>query len=78
MVMLMAYANFQDRSSSAWAALEPGGPLPPIDAVLIREPGRGEGQLNQRRPTSQPSPLPKPTGKDLIEDELEWTTVSLR
>ncbi len=76
MVMLMAYSNFQDRFLLCLGApLEPDGPYPPIDAVVIPEPGRGDGQQNQRRPTSRPSPLPKPTGKDLIEDDLEWTGV---
>jgi alkylhydroperoxidase family enzyme len=73
---LMAYSNFQDRFFLCLGApLESDGPYPPIDAVLLREPGRGEGQQNQRRPTGQSSPLPKPTGKDLIEDDLEWTGV---
>jgi alkylhydroperoxidase family enzyme len=72
MVMLMAYSNFQDRFLlSLGAPLETNGPLPPVDVVPIREPGNG--QQNQRRPTNQSTPLPKPTGKDLIEDDLEWT-----
>ena len=76
MVMLMAYSNFQDRFLLCLGApLESEGPLPPIDAILIPEPGRGDGQQNQRRPTSRPSPLPKPTGSDVIEDDLEWTGV---
>jgi alkylhydroperoxidase family enzyme len=75
MVMLMAYANFQDRFLLCLGApLETDGSLPPVDVVAIREP-RGD-QQNQQRPTGQTSPLPKPTGKDLIEDDLEWTGVT--
>jgi hypothetical protein len=71
MVMLMAYSNFQDRFLLCLGApLETNGPLPPVDVVPIREPGNG--QQNQRRPTNESTPLPKPTGKDLIEDDLEW------
>ena len=35
-----------------------------------------DSQQNQRRPSGPSSPLPRPTGKDLIEDDQEWTGVT--
>ena len=71
MVLLMAYSNFQDRLLLCLGSpLEPNGPLPPIEVVLPTESAASQANA---RPTTLPSPLPKPTGKDLIEDDLEWT-----
>jgi alkylhydroperoxidase family enzyme len=71
MVLLMAYSNFQDRILLCLGApIESGGPLPPVDAVFT---GSLSGVEMIQRPATRPSPLPKPTGSDLVEDDLEWT-----
>ena len=76
MVLLLACANFQDRLLLCLGApLEPNGPLPPIDSILVRDPNVGQGQYQQRS-VSPYSPLPKPTGNDLVEDDLEWISVT--
>jgi len=74
MVLLMAYANFQDRLLLCLASpLEPGGPLPPIDVVFVPE----ATATKMIRPLpSQASALPNPTGKDLVEDDPDWASVS--
>ena len=42
MVILMAYANFQDRLLACLGSqLEPGGPLPPVEVVVSRQPESG-------------------------------------
>ncbi|WP_422922903.1 carboxymuconolactone decarboxylase family protein [Singulisphaera sp. PoT] len=73
MVILMAYSNFQDRLMlSLGAAIEPNGPLPPVEVVVIQEPAG----TRPPRQASQPSTLPKPTGNDLVEDDLEWIGIT--
>jgi alkylhydroperoxidase family enzyme len=74
MVLLLAYSNFQDRILICLEApIEPGGPLPPVDVAF------GPAALTSTTtppPALQKSPLPKPTGKDLVEDDPEWTALS--
>ncbi len=74
MVLLMAYASFQDRLLLCLGSpLESGGPKPPIEVVFVPE-AVATKMLRPR--ASQVSPLPKPTGKDLVEDDAEWASVS--
>jgi alkylhydroperoxidase family enzyme len=77
MVQLMAWANFQDRLVLCLGSpIEPGGPLPPLDVVFA------PGFLITRQPDTGPKPAqqkvtPAPgAGKDLIEDDSEWTSIS--
>jgi alkylhydroperoxidase family enzyme len=74
MVLLMAYANFQDRLLLCLGSpLESGGLTPPIEVVFVPE----AMATKMLRPLpSQVSALPKPTGRDLIADEAEWASVS--
>jgi alkylhydroperoxidase family enzyme len=76
MVLLLAYANFQDRVLLCLGAtVEPGGPLPPVEAVF--DPGSFESRTTSATPPPLVrSPLPKPTGKDLVEDDPEWAALS--
>jgi alkylhydroperoxidase family enzyme len=73
MVLLTAYANFQDRLVLCLGSpLEPGGPLVPLDVTFA------PGALAPKMlafPKSK-STLAEPTGKDLIDDDREWTGVS--
>ena len=74
MVLLMAYSNFQDRLLLCLgSAVEPGGPRPPLDVVFAPE--AMESKMPRPLP-SQVSALPKPTGRDLVEDDPEWTSLS--
>jgi alkylhydroperoxidase family enzyme len=77
MVQLMAWANFQDRLVLCLgSSVEPTGPLPPLDVtfkpgfLITRQPAARGGQ-----PQNKPS-LPPGAGKDLIEDDSEWTEIS--
>jgi alkylhydroperoxidase family enzyme len=73
MVILMAYANFQDRLLLCLGSpVERGGPLPPVEVVVSPQPAGGPA----KRPIGQPSPLTNPTGHDLIEDDLEWISIT--
>ena len=73
MVILMAYANFQDRLLLCLGSpLEPGGPLPPVEVVVTPEPGQRPAQAAD----GPASPLTNPTGHDLVEDDLEWISVT--
>ena len=73
MVILMAYSNFQDRLLLCLGSpLEPGGPLPPVEVVV--SPDKPSGP--PKRPTGQASPLNNPTGNDLVEDDLDWISVT--
>ncbi len=74
MVLLLAYSNFQDRFLLCLnAPLEPGGPLPPIDVAFAPE---SYVTKTTPPPPLKKSPLPKPTGTDLIEDDPEWKLLS--
>jgi alkylhydroperoxidase family enzyme len=77
MVQLMAWSNFQDRLVLCLgSALEPGGPLPPLDVtfapgfLISRQPTSGRGQAQG---TAAPPPS---AGKDLVDDDSDWTAVS--
>ena len=74
MVLLTAYSNFQDRLVLCLgSSVEPGGPTPPLDVVFAPE----AVESKMARPMPSPvSPLPKPTGKDLVEDDPDWISVS--
>jgi alkylhydroperoxidase family enzyme/thiol-disulfide isomerase/thioredoxin len=74
MVLLMAYANFQDRVLLCLgASVEPGGPLPPVDVAF--DPASFTTRTTPP-PAPVKSPLPKPTGQDLVEDDPRWSEVS--
>jgi alkylhydroperoxidase family enzyme len=74
MVLLLAFSNFQDRFLiSLGAAVEPGGPLAPLDVSF--EPSSLTSRTTPP-PPRQKTALPKPTGSDLIEDGPEWTTAT--
>lgn len=74
MVLHLAYANFQDRLLLCLgAAVEPGGPLPPVDVSF--DPAAFTSRTTPP-PALQKSPLPKPTGQDLVRDDPEWSAVS--
>jgi alkylhydroperoxidase family enzyme len=74
MVLLTAYSNFQDRLLLCLgSSVEPGGPRLPVDVVFAPE------AVESKMPRPLPSPvsaLPKPTGKDLVEDDPDWTSLS--
>jgi alkylhydroperoxidase family enzyme len=74
MVLLMAYSNFQDRLLLCLGSpLEAGGPRPPVDVVFAPE----AVENKMPRPLPSPvSPLPKPTGKDLVEDDPDWALLT--
>lgn len=76
MVLLLAYANFQDRVLLCLGAeVEPGGPLPPVDVVF--DPASLTSKTTPPPPPSlNTSQLPKPSGKDLVEDDPEWAGLS--
>ena len=70
MVLLMAYSNFQDRFLLCLGApLESGGPMPPVDVAFSPE---SYVTKTTPPPPLKKSPLPKPSGTDLIEDDPEW------
>ncbi len=74
MVLLMAYANFQDRVLLCLgAAVEPGGPLPPVDVAF--DPASFTTKTTPPPPPVK-SPLPKPSGRDLVEDDPRWLEAS--
>jgi alkylhydroperoxidase family enzyme len=77
MVQLMAWANFQDRLVLCLGSpMESSGPLPPLDLVftpgflITRQPASGQGQAPQKVPSAPGA------GKDLVEDDTEWTSIS--
>jgi alkylhydroperoxidase family enzyme len=83
MVLLAAYANFQDRLLLALGvAVEPGGPLPPIK-VHFRNPSPpakpdGVAQAARATPKRKPSPpAPNPPAVPEKIDDPEWTSISL-
>ena len=76
MVLLLAYANFQDRVLICLGAqVEPGGPLPPIEISF--DPASFASKTTPPPATAlQKYALPKPTGKDLVDDDPEWSELS--
>lgn len=74
MVLLLAYANFQDRLLLCLgAAVEPGGPLAPVQVTFT--PASFTVKMTPP-PPRQPSPLPPPSGKYLVADDPEWSGLS--
>jgi alkylhydroperoxidase family enzyme len=74
MVLLMAYSNFQDRLLLCLGSpMEPGEPKPALDVEF--DPTAFAVRMAMP-PPSEASPLPKPTGKDLIEDSADWTSLT--
>jgi hypothetical protein len=71
----MAYANFQDRILICLGATaEPNGPLPPVDVAF--DPAAFASRTTPPPAAAQRSPLPRPTGSDLIDDEPEWASTT--
>jgi alkylhydroperoxidase family enzyme len=74
MVLLMAYANFQDRLLNCLGApIEGGGPMTPVEVAF--KPEVLSARTNPAAPPVIP-PLAKATGKDLIEDDEEWASLT--
>lgn len=74
MVLLMAYSNFQDRFLLCLdAPIEDRGPLAPVDVHFSPD---SFDIKTTRPPELKKTPLPKPTGKDLIDDDADWAKVS--
>ena len=74
MALLLAYSNFQDRLLLCLgAAVEPNGPLSPLGVAF--EPAATTSRTTPPLPR-QKTALPKPTGKDLVEDSPEWTATT--
>jgi alkylhydroperoxidase family enzyme len=72
MVLLLAYANFQDRLVTCLGSPpEPEGPRPPLEVVF--HPGTLQGHM-PGFPRSR-SELGKSTGKDQVEDDPAWARV---
>lgn len=74
MVLLMAYANFQDRLLIVLGApVEEDGPIPPVEVSFAPE------SLSAHSPPVAPPAipdLPEPTGRGLIDDPAGWTVFS--
>jgi alkylhydroperoxidase family enzyme len=69
MVLLMAYANFQDRLVLCLGSpLELGGPKPPIDVVFAK--------AAISVPPGDPPPLPPPSDAGSIEVDPEWASLT--
>ena len=80
MVLSVAWANFQDRLVLCLGSpLEPGGPLPPLDVVFAPGHAHHPGALppSGARPASNQASSPPVAGKDLVEDDSEWTNTLL-
>ena len=74
MVLLMAYANFQDRLLICLGApIEEGGPMMPVEVAF--KPEILSARTNPAVPPVIP-PLPKAAGKDLVDDDPEWASLT--
>lgn len=74
MVLLLAYSNFQDRLLLCLdAPLEEGGARVPVEVVF--SPASFVAQTTPP-PALKKTPLAKPTGKDLVEDDPQWSATS--
>ncbi len=74
MVLLVAYANFQDRVLLCLgASVEPNGPLPPVDVAF--DPASFSIKTTPP-PLFAKRALSKPAGKDLVEDDPHWAELS--
>jgi hypothetical protein len=76
-VLVAAYANFQDRLLLALGAtVEEGGPLPPLKVHLRSQAGNGNGSTKKDKPeriVSEPAKNPPPLPEKL--DDPEWTSL---
>ena len=73
MVLLLAYSNMQDRFLlSLGAPLESDGPIPPVDVAFAPE---SFVTKTTPPPPLKKTPLPKPTGTDVVDDDPEWNAV---
>jgi alkylhydroperoxidase family enzyme len=73
MVLLLANANFQDRLLLCLGAtVEPGGPLPPLDVTFEAK----TFTIRTTPPIPRKATLPRPTGKDQVDDDPQWAGVS--
>ena len=71
MVLMIAYTNFHDRLLLCLGAdVEPGGPQPAVNVTFPPEAFVIKDDTAAR--ASKKSPLSKPMGVDLIEDDPEW------
>lgn len=73
MVLLLAYANMQDRFLLSLAApIEPDGPLPPVEVTFSPD-----SFVTKTTPPPPPrkTALHKPTGSDAVEDDPEWNAI---
>jgi alkylhydroperoxidase family enzyme len=75
MVLLMAYANFQDRLILCLGATieQEDGPLAPVDVSFPPEAYQFE---TSERPPLDDAPLPTPTGSDDVGDDAGWSAVT--
>lgn len=78
-VLVAAYANFQDRLLLALGvAVEPGGPLPPVKARFRKPPAAKKSAAapkeKPKRQVSPPATNPPPVPERV--DDPEWTAVS--
>jgi alkylhydroperoxidase family enzyme len=81
-VLVAAYANFQDRLVMALGvAIEPGGPLPPLRVKFrtpppAKEPPKDKGAKPPEAPKRKVSPAVKiPPQVPAVVDDPEWTAV---
>ncbi len=73
MVLQMAYANFQDRLlTTLGIAIEPGGPLPPLEVHFAPPPADWKPEPAERPPLPENPPAYAP---EKITDP-EWTTLT--
>lgn len=74
MVLLLAYANFQDRVLLCLGApIEPGGPTAPPDVAF--DPASFTSHTTPP-PAGQETALPPPSGRDLVEDDPRWVATT--
>jgi alkylhydroperoxidase family enzyme len=74
MVLLLAYSNFQDRLLLCLGApIEPGGPLAPLNVAF--DPAALTSRTTPPPPRTK-SELPRPTGRDLVDDAPEWAAMT--
>ena len=72
MVLLLAYANFQDRVLLCLGApIEPGGPMPP--PAIEFDPASFVSHTTPP-PTGLKASLPPPSGGDVVADDPGWAT----
>lgn len=73
MVLLMAYSNFQDRFLLATNVAPEASPTPPLEVAFAPE---SYVFKTTPPPTPNKSALPKPTGKDLVKHQSDWSAVT--